>query len=85
MHSVIVMKSRTIIKMMVFLKNSIIHIVKVVPPQLLSSSSEGATVHPVPIAFSPVNLHPIEQLLHFVEQLGKKGRLQKSDFYYFCV
>ena len=32
-----------------------------------------------------INLHPIEQLLHSVEQLGKKGRLQKSDFYYFWV
>ena len=37
-----------------FMKHSIIHIVRVVPPGLLTSSSVGATVHPVPFAFSPV-------------------------------
>ena len=38
------------------MKHSIIHIVRVVPPGLLSSFSGGVTVHPVPIAFSPVEL-----------------------------
>ena len=38
-------------------------IVKVVPPQMLSSSSGGATVHPVPIAFSPVNLYQLFTML----------------------
>ena len=46
------------------MKNSIIHFVKVVPPQLLYPYSGGATIHPVPIAFSPMIARTAIKILH---------------------
>ena len=52
MNTLIVIESLTIVNL---LNKVQFPFVKVFPPQMLSSSSEGAIVQAVPIAFAPVN------------------------------
>ena len=58
MNTLIVIESLTIVNL---LNKVQFPFVKVFPPQMLSSSSEGAIVQAVPIAFAPV-LIPIPSL-----------------------
>ena len=53
MNTLIVIESLTIVNL---LNKVQFPFVKVFPPQMLSSSSEGAIVQAVPIAFAPVNM-----------------------------
>ena len=53
MNTLIVIESLTIVNL---LNKVQFPFVKVFPPQMLSSSSEGAIVQAVPIAFAPVFL-----------------------------
>ena len=53
MNTLIVIESLTIVNL---LNKVQFPFVKVFPPQMLSSSSEGAIVQAVPIAFAPVSL-----------------------------
>ena len=54
MNTLIVIESLTIVNL---LNKVQFPFVKVFPPQMLSSSSEGAIVQAVPIAFAPVILN----------------------------
>ena len=54
MNTLIVIESLTIVNL---LNKVQFPFVKVFPPQMLSSSSEGAIVQAVPIAFAPVLIH----------------------------
>ena len=53
MNTLIVIESLTIVNL---LNKVQFPFVKVFPPQMLSSSSEGAIVQAVPIAFAPVSV-----------------------------
>ena len=84
-HTLIVIESLT----NKFINQSAIPFVKVFPPQMLSSSSEGAIVQAVPIAFAPViaiqkmhwnkafqhNFREILQLINHNATLNVKGYL----------
>ena len=61
MNTLIVIESLTIVNL---LNKVQFPFVKVFPPQMLSSSSEGAIVQAVPIAFAPV--HSNEKLFLFL-------------------
>ena len=64
MNTLIVIESLTIVNL---LNKVQFPFVKVFPPQMLSSSSEGAIVQAVPIAFAPVftfTMHAYFQLLN---------------------
>ena len=59
MNTLIVIESLTIVNL---LNKVQFPFVKVFPPQMLSSSSEGAIVQAVPIAFAPVLMTPLSVL-----------------------
>ena len=64
MNTLIVIESLTIVN---FLNKVQFPFVKVFPPQMLSSSSEGAIVQAVPIAFAPVAVPCIFKLIIHIE------------------
>ena len=73
MNTLIVIESLTIVNL---LNKVQFPFVKVFPPQMLSSSSEGAIVQAVPIAFAPVimrlyrSFSPLLQLLSLAHRVA---------------
>ena len=65
MNTLIVIESLTIVNL---LNKVQFPFVKVFPPQMLSSSSEGAIIQAVPIAFAPVHLICTENVYLFFVQ-----------------
>jgi len=61
MNTLIVIESLTIVNL---LNKVQFPFVKVFPPQMLSSSSEGAIVQAVPIAFAPVGSIPEQHFMN---------------------
>ena len=74
MNTLIVIESLTIVNL---LNKVQFPFVKVFPPQMLSSSSEGAIVQAVPIAFAPVLKNKVIILLL---RGGQTGQLFLSLF-----